>query len=152
MHTINQYSLKQYDIINTGALPIYYKIDKYTNGEYLSLVEITEIGVAGTETIVFDLDGVYRITLSDTLDFAVITDTYIIHNITDILHKRQTFLTNVLTNYDLSNCNHNQYYDFNAFNIVFTTYINLVQRTFITDVIPKNLYRIETLLNYLNKY
>lgn len=152
MYNFYQYSLKEYGVINTGVNIIYYKLERFHKTEYTQVGET--VAVPGDSEIKFFLesDGIYKVTVANDESFEDILNSYIIHNITDLLKRRQNFLTKSLTEYNVDKCNHNHYYDFIAFNILFDTYNKLVQDTFVTSITPANLYKIEYLFNQLQKY
>jgi hypothetical protein len=152
-YTLEQYSLREYILTNKQVLPLYYKIYRFVDGQYLLLTTSNLITDQST-TITFDEDGVYRLILSEDETFVSELVVYYLHNITNLVNRKQSFLTDALTKYQVRNCNHNQYYDYITFSILFETYIKLVSDTFMTTVSPtyKSLYKMDYLLSQLNKY
>lgn len=152
MYKLNQYSLKEYELINDHTSDIYYVLKRFNEGNYEVIGEVLTLPVSASIKIVLPNDGIYSLSISDNIDFNDPVSIYTIHNITELLNKRQKFLTDTLIDCIVDTKNHNHYYDFTAYNILLDSYIKLVHDTFITTYTPKNLYKIEYLFNMLQKY
>lgn len=162
MYLIDQYSLREYELTNNSVTSdIYYTIEKYQNkrynpsdlsGVWTRIERVNKLESSDKKRIFLPNDGVFRLILSSDEDLNSIIDTYIIHNITNLLEKRQEFLTKLLTEYRVDPKHHNQYYDFISFSVLFETYNKIVKDTFTKQVEPSNLYMIEYLLTELQKY
>lgn len=151
MYSVLQLSLKEYEIKNTNsASSIHYKVKEFKVGEYIEIIKDTEIEAGGTITLVLPNDGVFTLDIF-TDDEALANFT--IHNITDLLSKKQHFLTQILTRPAPDRCNHNQYYDIISFSILLDSYNKLVKDSYTQANIPfEQLYKIEYLLNRLKEY
>ncbi len=148
MYNILQLSLKEYKIRNNHAVhSIYFTVSKFERSEYVEVVETVELEAQGEYLLELPEDGIFKIVISTETEHI---DSFIIHNIYDLLEKKQKFLTDILLRPNLDKCDHNQYYDVIAFNIIFDTYNKLVKDSFTQAAIPKEqLYKIEYLLNRL---
>ncbi len=153
MYNILQYSLKEYELEATAANTVYYRVKRFENKKYID----TEVSgsVAPSYIVKFYLpsDGVYVLEISTDGDFTSIIDKYVIHNITELLKVKQSFLTDVLTKHSVNKCTHNQYYDIISFHILFDAYNKLVKETFSNkDIVFKQLYKIEYLFRRLKEF
>ncbi len=162
MYNVLQLSLKEYKVKNNSSD---YDIDillyEFKNGEYISLtsnglssVEVITLEPQGEHIITLPRDGIYKLELRPDSEFQTQNlANIVIHNITDLLEKKQKFLTDVLLRPHPSKCDHNQYYDLISFNIIFDSYSKLVKDTFTEANIPQEqLYKIEYLLNRLKTF
>lgn len=162
MYTIHQYSLKEYEIIsNSSSDTIYYQVEKYSNlrsnphdttGVWDVITNSSPIGAGDNIRVILPNDGVYRIKVSSDSGLSTVLDVYIVHNITNLLEKKQYFLTKLLTEYRTDAKHHNQYYDFIAFSVLFESYNKIVKDSFIKTPGVPNLYMIEYLLEQLQKF
>lgn len=156
-----QYSLSNYKLINNDTSDIHYNVYSFIYGKE---TEINK-GVVTPDNdtmLVMPNDGIFIIRLKFTEDGDTFV-TYVVHNIMEVLKKRQQYLTNILRDAIIEDCDSHSYYDYISFNILFNTYIYLVEKLLIgkTDgdninivpsAIPYNLYEVEDIYNKLMEY
>jgi len=161
-YELNQYSLSQYEIKCTDDNGIAYKVFSFINGEESEIINGT---LANNEDVMLGMpnDGIFIIRLYTNPNNGTPFVTYVVHNIMGILDKRQSYLTTLLKTVNLDNCNSKSYYDYVSFNILFQTYIYLVEKLMIgktendninivPSAIPYNLYEVEKIYDKLMEY
>ncbi len=151
MYNLLQLSLKEYKLRNNSTThDIYFTLCEFDRGEYIEVIELFTLEPSSSHSIIIPKDGVYRLVITTQ---AEILATFIINNITDLLKKKQEYLTQILLRPNLDKCDHNQYYDIIAFNIIFDNYNKLVKDTYTQVIIPEEqLYKIDYLLKRLKEY
>ena len=161
-YELQQYSLSNYKLINNDNQSLSYRVYKFEYGEE---TEIMNGDVASGNNVMLEMpnDGIFIIRIYQTLNHVTPFVTYVVHNIMDILGKRQSYLTTLLKDADLDNCQSKTYYDYISFNTLFQTYIYLVEKLMIgktendninivPSAIPDNLYKVEDIYNKLMEY
>ncbi len=153
MYNILQLSLKEYNIKNNSThLKIFVDATEFKSGVYHQIFEEGAIAIEpeGTYKLVLPNDGVFKLDIRSEEEELTVA---IVNNITDLLEKKQEFLTEILLRPNIDKCDHNQYYDIISFNIIFDTYNKLVKDSFTEATIPEDqLYKIEYLLNRLKEF
>ena len=163
MYNVLQLSLKEYEIRNNSSIEtIYITVDEFIKDEYKEVVEVVKIEPDGIYFLNLPNDGIFRLVITLRAGIGTPSDPYTIiqtlatitiHNITDLLEKKQRYLTQVLLRPNLHKCDHNQYYDIISFSIIFDTYIKLVKDTFVqSNVSSEQLYKIYYLFSKLKTF
>ena len=160
-YELNQYSLSNY-LLKCTYDSISYKVFSFINGEE-KVINNGILSEGEDIMLIMPNDGIFIISLYTNPGTGTPFATYVVHNIMDILDKRQSYLTKLLKNVDLDNCNSKNYYDYISFNILFQTYIYLVEKlmigktendniNIIPSAIPYNLYEVEKIYDKLMEY
>jgi hypothetical protein len=161
---VEQKSLSEFTISNSWPVNVTVSLYKYLNnvfvkGEYATCSTLSYnsngdyvLGVGSiNNTLFFNTDGIYKFVATgdgQTLEFVV-------HNIMELLKVRQEFLTKALMEYNISNCNSNNYVDYCTFVILFNNYIDMVEAKFHSNnrnITTDTLYKLDYLYSQLLKY
>lgn len=150
-YNIAQLSLKEYNITNNStSLDLTLEVLQFRAGSYNSIFDDPIIiEPEATYKLILPRDGLFKLYISNE----EYPSTVIVNNITELLEKKQKFLTEILLRPNIDKCDHNQYYDLISFNIIFDTYNKLVKDSFTEETIPEDqLYEIEYLLTRLKEF
>lgn len=152
MYRLEQKSLKEYTIKANDSL--IYILDKYVSYGETEQIETNELAEDEVYTLILPSDGMYVLTIEVNGNL----NKYFIHNISELLNRRQSFITDHIINH-VTSCTSRHYYDYITFNLLFDVYIRLVETTFgngytSATAIASNdvIYRINYLFELLQRY